>query len=171
MRYIFSSTGLGGHRSALRGNTGARTFSEPGTVELVMPRGRTKVPHNWLIILREKGEACQLIHCPRSDMCRRDVAYIVHIEAEQRPHLRLFEQFFNTCKTLGAQPFKVYAFFPVYAHQAIGSDRHDFSPSLEMFRLYHILFLLLPRLRQQWVRSDLLAPVRMVPVHSSLPHV
>src|SRR5712691_8649423 len=62
-------------------------------------------------------------------MRSRDVAYVVHVEAEQRPHLRLFQQLLDARKTLGAQPLKIYPFFPVYAHQTIGSDRHDFSPS------------------------------------------
>src|SRR5260370_1999742 len=61
-------------------------------------------------------------------MRSRDVAYVVHVEAEQRPHLRLFQQLLDARKTLGAQPLKIYPFFPVYAHQTIGSDRHDFSP-------------------------------------------
>src|SRR5712691_11050267 len=62
-------------------------------------------------------------------MRSRDVAYVVHVEAEQRPHLRLLQQLLDARKTLGAQPLKIYPFFPVYAHQTIGSDRHDFSPS------------------------------------------
>src|SRR5260370_24406163 len=61
-------------------------------------------------------------------MRSRDVAYVVHVEAEQRPHLRLLQQLLDARKTLGAQPLKIYPFFPVYAHQTIGSDRHDFSP-------------------------------------------
>src|SRR5579872_3321153 len=63
-------------------------------------------------------------------MRSRDVAYIVHVEAEHRPHLRLLEQFLDTRQALGAQALKVDPFLPIHAIQAIRSDRHDFSPLL-----------------------------------------
>jgi len=59
-----------------------------------------------------------------------DVANIVHVKAEQRAQFRFFQQFLDAIEPLGAQPFKIDSFFPVYTHQAIGLECHDSAPSV-----------------------------------------
>src|SRR6266516_2279615 len=100
-----------------------------------MTRSCTKVPHNRLGILREECEASQLVHRPGADMSGRDVAHVVHVEAQQRTHLSCLEQFFDACQSLVAQPFEVYTLFPIYAHQTICFDSHSFAPSEYVIRV------------------------------------
>src|SRR5713226_8339445 len=60
-----------------------------------------------------------------------DVAYVVHIEAQQRAQFRFLEHLFDACQPLVAQPLVVDTLFPIHAHQAVCSDSHSFAPLLE----------------------------------------
>src|SRR5437764_903432 len=48
------------------------------------PGRRSEVPHDRLVVLWQQAEPDQLVHRPRPDMGRSDVADVVHVEAEQR---------------------------------------------------------------------------------------
>src|SRR6266516_6380500 len=94
-----------------------------------MPRCRTKVPQDRLIILWEKCEASQFVHRPGTDMRGSDVAHVVHIEAQQRTHLGFLEQLFDAFQSLITQSLVVYAFFPIYTHQSLCFNSHSSTPS------------------------------------------
>ena len=103
---------------------GARPLAEPGAVELVMAGRRAEVPEDRLVVLRQQREAASLSMRPRADVRRRDVADVVHVEAEQRADLRLGEQALDAREPLRAQPLEVDALFPVDGGQAEGLESH-----------------------------------------------
>jgi hypothetical protein len=87
--YIFRSPHLRRHGAAQHGDSGARAVSEPGTMQLVMFRSRSEIPQDRLIVLWKEREAIRLVLGPCTDVGRGQVADIVHVEAQQRTHLRL----------------------------------------------------------------------------------
>src|SRR4051794_10516287 len=110
MSYVFGPSSRRQHGTSLGGNTGARPFAQPGAVQLVMAGSGTKVPQNRLVILGQEGETGKLVHGPGTDMGSSDIAYVVHIEAEQRTQFRILQYLFDACQSLVAQPFKVCPF-------------------------------------------------------------
>ena len=52
--------------------------------QLVVARRRAKVPEDRLVVLRQQREPADLVLRPRADMSGRDVAHVIHVEAEQR---------------------------------------------------------------------------------------
>ena len=89
--------------AAQRRDAGARALlAEPRAVELVMPRGRAEVPQDRLVALRQQREADELVHRPRADVGRGDVADVVHVEAEQRAQLGLGERALRARQPLAA---------------------------------------------------------------------
>jgi hypothetical protein len=85
---------------------------------------RPKIPQDRLIVLGQESKAIGFILRPRTDMRRRDIAHIIHIEAKQRAHLRVFEQCFDAVQAFAAQAFEVNALLPIHCHGSIGFDRH-----------------------------------------------
>src|SRR5712675_1891341 len=75
-----------GHGAAQHGDSGTRPLSEPGTMQLVVFRGRPKIPQNRLVILREECEAIRFVLGPSADVGRGQVADIVHVEAQESAH-------------------------------------------------------------------------------------
>src|SRR5258708_8017686 len=89
--------------------------------------GRSEVPEDRLGAPREQREAADLVLRPRADVRGGDVADVVHVEAEQRAHLRLFQQLFGACEALRAQALEIDALFPVHRHRAKSLQTHCFS--------------------------------------------
>jgi hypothetical protein len=53
-----------------------------------------------------------------------DVADVVHVETQQRAHLRFLERFFDASQPFGAQALKIHPLFPVNPHRAKCFKRH-----------------------------------------------
>ncbi len=87
-RHIFRAPHLGRHGAAQHGDSGARPLSEPGTMQLVVFRRRSEIPQNRLVVLRKQREAVGFVLRPCSNVCRRQVADVIHVEAEKGAHLR-----------------------------------------------------------------------------------
>src|ERR1035438_3640231 len=96
-------------------------------MQLMMPGGRSEVPQNRFIILRKKREAIRLVLGPRSNVRRRDVAHVIHVEAKERTHLGLGEKILSARQPFAAQAVKVNAIFPVYRHRSVSWQSHKFS--------------------------------------------
>jgi len=58
-------------------------------IQLMVPGRRSEVPQDWVVILRQQREAVGLVLRPCADVRGRQVAHVVHVEAEQRAHRRL----------------------------------------------------------------------------------
>ena len=129
-RDVFSATHLRRHGAAQERNSGARAFSEPRTVELVMAGGRAEIPQDGLVILRKQGEAADLVLCPRADVRGRKIAHVVHVETEERAHLRFREKGLGARQALAAQPVEVDSLFPIHRHRSICLECHDAPPFL-----------------------------------------
>ena len=78
-----------------------------------MARRRAEVPHHRVVVLRQQAETRELVHRPRADVGRRDVADVAHVEAQQRPDLGLCEQRLDARQALPAQARNVDALLPV----------------------------------------------------------
>ena len=61
----------------------------------MMLGGGAEIPENRLVVLRQQREAVGFVLRPGADVRRGEVAHIVHVEAEQRAHLRFREQRFR----------------------------------------------------------------------------
>ena len=90
----------------------------------MVARRRAEIPQNRLVILCQQREATDFVLGPTADMCRRQIADVVHVEAEKGPHLRLRKQGFGTVKALAAKAVEVNAIFPVHRHRSIGFQCH-----------------------------------------------
>jgi hypothetical protein len=67
-------------------------------------------------------------------MGRRDVANVVHIEAQQGAHFRFLERGLDAIQSIRAQTLKIDALFPVNAHQAEGFQSHVEPSSISRSR-------------------------------------
>src|SRR5207244_6949931 len=92
---------------------GAVLAVEPGVVDGVVARSRAEVPHDRLVSLGKQAEADELVDRPRADVRGRDVADVVHVEAEQGAQLRALEARLDALEALGAQSLEVDALLPV----------------------------------------------------------
>jgi hypothetical protein len=50
----------------------------------------------------------------------RDVAHVVHVEAEQRANLGLRQQILDPRQPLAAQAIEINALLPIHRHRAVG---------------------------------------------------
>ena len=91
---------LGRHRAAHQRDAGARPLAQPVAVELVMLGGGAEVPEDRLVVLRQQREAADLVLRPRADVRGRDVAHVVHVEAEHRAELRFGQQLLDARQAL-----------------------------------------------------------------------
>jgi hypothetical protein len=78
-----------------------------------------KVPQDGLVVLRQQREAVGLVLRPGADMRRSQVAHIVHVETEQRAHLRLRQQSLGLGQALAAQAVEVDSLFPIDCHGSV----------------------------------------------------
>ncbi len=124
-RDVFGASHLGRHRAAHQGNAGARALAQPRTIELMMPGGRSEVPEDRLVVLRQQRETADLVLRPRADVRRRDVAHVVHVEAQHRAHLGLGQQFLDARQAFPAQPIEIDPLLPIDRHRSVGSGCHD----------------------------------------------
>ena len=90
----------------------------------MVPGGRAEVPQDRLVVLGQQGEAVDLVLRPGADVRGRQVAHVVHIEAQQRAHFGFLEQLFGTRQALFAQAVEVYALLPVHCHGSVRFDCH-----------------------------------------------
>src|SRR5260221_1688508 len=76
---------LGADRSAHSGIAGVHVVVvEPGTVELVVARRRTEIPHPRVAVAGEQAIADELVARPFADHGARHVADVVLVEAQHR---------------------------------------------------------------------------------------
>src|SRR5215471_2920198 len=115
-------------RTAQSRDTGTRALTEPWTINLMMARRRAEVPHDRLVVLRQKREAHELVHRPGADMRCSDIPNIVHVEAEERAQLGLFQRSLDAIKTIAPQPLDIHPLFPIDTHEAEGFQRHSPTP-------------------------------------------
>ena len=113
---IFGTAHFGRHRAAQQRNAGTRPLAQPGTIELMVLGGRAEVPQDRLVILRQQSEAADLVLRPRADVRRRDVAHVVHVEAQQRADFGFCEQRFDARQAFPAQAIHIDALLPIHCH-------------------------------------------------------
>jgi len=77
---------------------------------------RPEIPQGLVRRFAEGSEAIRFVLCPCADMCRGQVADIVHIETEERAHLGLLENIFGAGKAFPAQAIEVDAILPIDFH-------------------------------------------------------
>ena len=109
---------------AHRRNARPRALAEPWAVELVVASRRAEVPQDRLVILRQQRKAADLVLRPRADVRGRDVADVVHVEAQQRSELRLREQPLDAVEPLAPQPIEIDPLLPIHRHRAVGLQCH-----------------------------------------------
>src|SRR5262249_12233175 len=129
--HILGATHLRGEGAAHRGEAGGGALiTEPRAVELVMTGGGAEVPHDRLVAPGQQREAGRLVERPGADVGGRQVADVVHVEAEECSHLRPGQHPLGPRQPLPAQPVVVHAGLPVHAHQAVGPrlPAHHSSP-------------------------------------------
>src|SRR5215469_3828615 len=93
-------------------------------------RRRAEIPKYWFIILRQQCETANLILRPGTDVRGRDVAHVVHVEAQQRTHFGLGQQVFHTREAFAAQPVKIDPLLPIDGHGSVSFESHKFPPYL-----------------------------------------
>src|SRR3984885_10765410 len=79
-------------------------------------RRRAEIPEDRLALLSQQRETAHLVLSPRTDVRRRDVAHVVHVEAKDRTYLGLGEEVLHALETLFAEPVKIDALLPVNRH-------------------------------------------------------
>ena len=120
------------HRPAHGRDPGPRAaVAEPRVVELVMAGGGAEVPHDRLVVLRQEAEAVELVRGPGADVGRRDVADVRHVEAEQRPELRVGELLLRASEPLLAQAVEANPLLPVDAHRSVRAQSHRGASSVD----------------------------------------
>ena len=124
LRDVLRPPGVGGHRAPEGGDAGRSAPVQPRAVDLMVPRRRSKVPHDRLGVPGEQGEAHQLVHRPGPDVGGRDVADVVHVEAEQgaQPRPRQFP--LGPLEALFPEPIVVDPLLPIDAHEAKRFQSH-----------------------------------------------
>src|SRR5208282_762082 len=115
------------HGAPQHRNSRPRPLSEPRTMQLVMFSRRSEVPQNGLVILRKQREPICLVLSPCADVGRGQVADIVHVEAQERAHLRLLKKILSACQSLTAQTIEVDPIFPIHCHGSISWKSHKIS--------------------------------------------
>ena len=93
-RHVFGAAHFRRHGAAQQRNARPRALAQPGAIQLVVLGGRAEVPQDGLVVLRQQSEAADLVLRPGADVRGGDVAHVVHVEAQQRAHLRLRQQRF-----------------------------------------------------------------------------
>src|SRR6185312_20906 len=138
-------------RAAQADETGLAIFRlEPGRIELVMDRGRAKVPKDWITAPCEQDPARKLVARPFTDLGRGDVADVVVVEQQQRAKVGGFERGLRTAEAIAVHAAVVDTFLKIDAHSAkhgqvpapvvarvdvFGADLHRFARSLIHGRL------------------------------------
>jgi hypothetical protein len=84
----------------------------------------SEIPQDRFVILRQQREAVGLVLRPGADMRRGQVTHIVHVEAEQRSHLRLGEEVFRLLQAFAAETIEVDAILPIDRHGSVRSECH-----------------------------------------------
>ncbi|MEJ2287498.1 MAG: hypothetical protein P8Y02_02440 [Deinococcales bacterium] len=107
---------------------GALLAVEPGRVELVVLGGAPEVPQDGLVVLGEQREAGDLVLRPGADVGRRDVADVVHVEAQERSGFGRRQHLLDACQAFGAEALEVDAFLPVDRHDAVCMNGHANQP-------------------------------------------
>jgi hypothetical protein len=125
---VFRAAHFRRHRAAHQRNARARPLAEPVTVDAVMLCGGTEIPEDRLVVLRQQGEAADLVLRPCADVRGRDVAHVVHVEAEDRAQLRIRQQLLDACEALSTQPVEVDPALPVDRHRSVSSNCHLMLP-------------------------------------------
>ncbi len=128
--HVLGAAHLGRHRAAHQRDAGARALPQPVAIELMVLGRRPEVPQDRLVILRQQGEAADLVLGPGADVRRGDVPDVVHVEAEHRAHLRLRQQRLDPVQPLPAEAIEVDAPLPIDRHRSVGLDCHGLSPIL-----------------------------------------
>ena len=134
LRHVLGAAHLRRHRAAQQRNARARAVAQPRAVELVVPGRRSEIPQDRLVILRQQREAADLVLRPRADVRGRDVAHVVHVEAQQRAHRRRGKARLDSVQALAPQPVEIDALLPIHRHRAIGFQRHDLPPGSARLR-------------------------------------
>ena len=124
LRDIFGASHLRRHRTAQHRNSRPRAPVEPRAIQLMMFGGGSEIPQDGLVILRQKREAIGLVLRPGADVRRRQVAHVVHVEAEQRSHLRLGKQVFRFLQTFAAETIEIDPALPVDRHGSVSFECH-----------------------------------------------
>jgi hypothetical protein len=93
---------------------------------------RAEIPEDGLVVLGQQGKPADLILGPGADRRGRQIPDIVHIEAKQCAHIRLFQECLRPIQTFPAQPVEIDALLPVNSHCSMMSNRHKPSSSLLM---------------------------------------
>src|ERR1019366_7154803 len=93
-------------------------------MQLMMLGGRSKVPQNRLVVLRQKREAVRFILRPGANVRRGQVARIVHVEAKQCAHFGLGKQVLRLLQPFAPQTVKINAVFPIDRHRSISWQCH-----------------------------------------------
>ena len=121
---VFGAAHLRRHGAAQQRNAGARTLAQPGAIQLMMLGGRAEIPQDRLVVLRQQREAADLVLRPGADVRRGDVAHVVHVEAQQRAHLRFRQQRFDARQPLLAQAIEIDALLPIHRHGSVSFQCH-----------------------------------------------
>src|SRR6516225_947144 len=95
-------------------------------MQLMMFRRRSEVPEDRLVILRKQRESVRLVLRPRSDVRRREIAHIVHVEAEQSTHFRFCKQSLRASQSLAPQPVEIDPVFPIDCHRSVSWKSHKY---------------------------------------------
>ncbi len=64
-------------------------------MQLVVLGGGAEIPQDRLVVLRQEGEAIRFVLRPGADVGRGEIADVIHVEAQQRTHLGLFQEIFG----------------------------------------------------------------------------
>src|SRR5712671_5306658 len=93
-----------------------------------MPRSRPEIPQDRLIILRQQSESADFVLGPGTDVRRREIPHVVHVEAQQRSHFGLRQQRLCAGQPLAAQPVKIDALLPIHRHGPVRLQCHNTPP-------------------------------------------
>ena len=124
LRHVFGAAHFRRHGAAQQRDAGARALAQPGAMQLMVLGGRAEVPQDGLVVLRQQSEAADLVLRPGADVRGGDVAHVVHVEAQQRAHLRFRQQRFHARQALAAQPVEVDALLPIHRHGSVSFQCH-----------------------------------------------
>src|SRR5580692_4079044 len=92
----------------------------------MMLGGGSEIPQDRFVVLRQQSEAIRFILRPRANVGRGEIAHVVHVETEQRAHLRLSEQGFGFRQALSAQTIEVDPVFPIDRHGSMSFQCHNY---------------------------------------------
>src|SRR5579859_4259143 len=90
----------------------------------MMPGRRSKVPDDWVSILREKGPPYLLVDRPCADVGCGRVTNVIVVETDERAHRRLLQQTRDAIQAFSAEPVEIDALLPVNTHQPPTLESH-----------------------------------------------